>query len=126
MYIIIIIDIEFYKFNVGPGTYDLKEELFARSPKFSFGKEEKMKSRASKSPGVGKYSPTPYSILKAAPSFGMGKLPKGEDYWEKRMKQRSPGPVYKYILQEDSGSKHKLNCAVSLHLYLAIIEAWFW
>lgn len=117
---------EFYKFNVGPGTYEPRESLLPRSPKFSFGREEKMRLRPAQSPGVGKYSPTPHPIAKNAPSFGMGKLPKGEDYWERKMKQRSPGPIYKYTLFEDSTSKYKLNCAVSFRNSVAVAKVRVW
>ena len=100
--------VEFYKTNIGPGAYDPLKE--ARTPKFSFGKDGKLKQEPSVAPGVGSYSPT--HVKKKAPACIIGKSSKWDEYWEKRMVGRSPGPIYGYTLDSDSANKSQLNRVV--------------
>lgn len=43
------------RFVPGPGNYNLNDESGARAPKFSFGKEQRVKSERPKTPGPGSY-----------------------------------------------------------------------
>jgi len=113
--------IEFYKTNIGPGAYNITEILCQTKPKFSFGKQEKMKRTYVQSPDVGKYFPSLVIVKKTIPAHTIGKASKWDEYWEKRMKNRSPGPVYKYNLIED---QKKLNKVVYLFTIIAFYQVW--
>eukprot|EP00831_Metopus_contortus_P027533 TRINITY_DN23118_c0_g1_i2.p3 TRINITY_DN23118_c0_g1~~TRINITY_DN23118_c0_g1_i2.p3 ORF type:complete len:122 (-),score=56.04 TRINITY_DN23118_c0_g1_i2:94-459(-) len=56
--------------------------------------DKKMRFDPRDTPGVGHYSPPPEKRI--GPAFTLGRASKNDDYWEKRMYARSPGPVYQY------------------------------
>ena len=103
---------EFYKTNIGPGAYNIKYEAKKSSPKFSFGKSVKLKLKRNVAPGVGTYSPAHVPVDKAAPRCIIGRSSKCDKYWEKRMAEQSPGPVYSITSYEGVTSNHKLNNVV--------------
>ncbi len=91
-----------------------KNVAYEASPRFSFAREEKLRLPATPAPGVGKYSPVLKHVGRAAPEHVMGKAAKEDSYWEKRLRERSPGPVYSYVRDMDSFSKYRLRRVVCI------------
>ena len=107
---------------LGPGSYNIPSALSDKdkskmtitdSPKFSFPKCEKLKLEPTPAPGVGYYSPSHKKTLHEAPAFAIGNATKTNTYWEKKLWQRSPGPVYGYTLDLDLADKSKIKKVVS-------------
>lgn len=103
--------IEYYRQNIGPGTYEIQSDLSQKVLGYSFFKTPKFEGKSDKTPGVGNYSPKITS--RAVPRCIIGTSTKGNDYWEIRRNKRSPGPIYKYTLPNESTSKYRLNCVVN-------------
>jgi hypothetical protein len=107
--------------SVGPGSYELPSlfscrfdanRFFADSPTFTFSKTRRLNLDISTSPGVVVYTPDPSKREKAAPAYGLGSSPKRDVYWDRKLYNRSPGPVYSYILHKDLGSPQHLKQVV--------------
>eukprot|EP00826_Nyctotherus_ovalis_P021915 TRINITY_DN17159_c0_g2_i1.p1 TRINITY_DN17159_c0_g2~~TRINITY_DN17159_c0_g2_i1.p1 ORF type:complete len:160 (-),score=12.07 TRINITY_DN17159_c0_g2_i1:567-1046(-) len=102
---------EFYKFNVGPGSYDPTAEALKTRIEFSFGRDSRLKRcQPSHSSAVGLYSPSHTITSKKSPRCFIGTAAKRDNYWAAKTNQRSPGPIYKYNVVTTRSTS---NCAVS-------------
>jgi hypothetical protein len=80
---------------------------YKNSPKFAFGKQEKLTYQVQTFPPVGTYNES-LSLVKRSPlqaKFGTAK--KGDEYWRKKQNCLSPGPIYHYQLPDDLTHKAK-------------------
>jgi hypothetical protein len=114
-----------YSLRVGPGSYNIppvisNEErlkiVYKESPRFTFARCEKLRLEPTASPGVGRYSPSDTLRSSAAPAFAIGSGPKTDAYWDKKLYNRSPGPVYNFTLDCDSASQNQSRHVVPISL----------
>lgn len=94
--------LEFYRTQVGPGSYNLEQNNSPKNnPHSSFSKDPKLKLDLSPAPGIGTYNPNIESISKVSPRCIINKSPRNDNYWDKKMYNRSPGPKYNYPILSD-------------------------
>ena len=111
---------DFYRSNIGPGSYDLTKKIYAEPPKFSFGNNPRMKlKKLHEGPAVGRYTPSFDVISKNDHKCFIGSSPKFSNYYDKQISQRSPGPVYSYSLDSDTGHKSGFAHVVFLIIIIA-------
>ena len=106
------VNFEFYRSNVGPGSYNPTDEAIKTKIQFSFSKDSRLKQTKPHGPGAGTYKPSHCATFRTYPKWVIGTSAKCDSYWMDKMVRRSPGPIYKYVLNSDSTSKYKQNCVV--------------
>lgn len=117
------VGIQYSYILIGPGSYAMPSTLSPKSipgipntgsPCFSFSKTPKMKFYPPAVPGAGNYSPEKtVNTFYTGPSYRMGCSEKDDVYWNKKMYMRSPGPVYRYIHDQDIASPNNQKKVVS-------------
>ena len=108
---------------LGPGSYEMPSvfvgalnspQVFKTRPCYTFSKEPKLRLPPTGAPEVGTYDPDYRRNSLANPSYGIGSAPKQDEYWTKKLLNRSPGPVYLYKLDKDTASPHNQRKVVRM------------
>ena len=108
---------------VGPGSYNLPSIFSPQAragsphgggPKISFTRSSKQLTEVSAMPGAGTYNPTMSPRVPLAPAFSLGSSPKEDKYWNRKLYERSPGPVYHYSTNQEIASSAKQSKVVFL------------
>jgi len=101
---------EFYRSNVGPGSYDPISKASKTRIEYSFTKDSRLKHiQPSLTSAVGFYFPSHAITSKTSPRWVIGTAPKSDNYWVSKLNQRSPGPIYKCNANTAQSTS---NCAV--------------